>query len=127
MNAVFANPHALGGAPPSGLGGAASVTVALLVVLAVIFGVAWLARRVRGIGNRVGGAIDVLANVPLGPKERVVLLQVGAEQILLGVAPGAVNKLHVLTQPLEVGKTPPPAVLDGRPSFSALLKKSLGK
>ena len=42
----------------------------------------------RIVGNRVGGAIDVLADVRLGPKERAVLLKVGTTQILIGVAPG---------------------------------------
>ncbi len=127
MSAVFASPHSLGGAPASGFGGVASVTVALLVVLAAIFAVAWLARRVRGFGNRIGGAIDVLADIPLGPKERAVLLKVGAEQILLGVTPGAVRKLHVLPQPLEIGRRPATSAEGARPSFASILRKSLGK
>jgi flagellar protein FliO/FliZ len=127
VSAVFASPHILAAAPASGIGGVASVTAALLLVLAAIFGVAWLARRVRGFGSRIGGAVDVLADVPLGPKERAVLLQVGAEQILLGVAPGRVNRLHVLAEPLEVGRAAAAAVENGRPSFRSILKRSLGK
>ena len=126
MNHLFAAPHAVSTAAPTGAGGLASVTFALLVVLAAIFAVAWLARRVRGIGNRVGNAIDVLADVPLGPKERAVLLKVGTEQILIGVAPGRVNALHVLREPVEVAKTST-ATSPTATSFSALLKRSLGK
>src|SRR5690348_17932880 len=126
MNHLFAAPHAATTAAPAGAGGLASVTLALLVVLAAIFAVAWLARRVRGVGNRVGNAIDVLADIPLGPKERAVLLKVGTEQVLIGVAPGRVSPLHVLREPVEVTKattaTSPAAV-----SFSALLKRSLGR
>ena len=73
-------------------------------MLAAIFLVAWLLRRMRIVGNRVGGAIDVLANVQLGQKERAVLLKVGTDQILVGVAPGQVSTLHVLTEPLEITK-----------------------
>jgi flagellar protein FliO/FliZ len=126
MNPLFAAPHAASTAAPVGAGGLASVTFALLIVLAAIFAVAWLARRVRGIGNRVGNAIDVLADVPLGPKERAVLLKVGAEQILIGVAPGRVSALHVLREPVEVTKAPA-ATTPAAASFSALLKRSLGK
>src|SRR5579863_2489039 len=104
MNHLFAAPHAAATAAPVGAGGLASVTLALLVVLAAIFAVAWLARRVRGIGSRVGNAIDVLAEVPLGPKERAVLIKVGAEQILVGVAPGRVSALHVLREPVVIPK-----------------------
>ena len=126
MNHLFAAPHAANTAAPVGAGGLASVTFALLAVLAAIFAVAWLARRVRGLGSRVGNAIDVLAEIPVGPKERAVLLKVGAEQILIGVAPGRVSALHVLREPVEVPKaataTSPVAT-----SFSALLKRGLGK
>jgi len=125
MNQLFAAPHAASSAAPVGAGGLASVTVALLIVLAAIFAVAWLARRVRGMGSRVGNAIDVLADVPLGPKERAVLLKVGAEQILIGVAPGRVSSLHVLREPVQVTKAAP-AVPDAN-AFRALLKRSLGK
>lgn len=125
MNHLFAAPHAASAAAPVGAGGLASVTFALLVVLAAIFGVAWLARRVRGLGNRVGNAIDVLAEVPLGPKERAVLLKVGSEQILIGVAPGRVSSLHVLREPVEAAKSP--AAAPAATSFGALLKRSLGK
>ncbi|HEV2269963.1 MAG TPA: flagellar biosynthetic protein FliO [Steroidobacteraceae bacterium] len=126
MNHLFAAPQAATTAAPVGAGGLASVTLALLVVLAAIFAVAWVARRVRGIGNRVGNAIDVLADVPLGPKERAVLLKVGAEQVLIGVAPGRVSALHVLREPVEISK-PATATAPAAASFGALLKRSLGK
>jgi flagellar protein FliO/FliZ len=126
MTHLFAAPHAAAAAAPVGAGGLASVTLALLLVLAAIFAVAWLARRVRGIGNRVGNAIDVLADLPLGPKERAVLLKVGTEQILIGVAPGRVSALHVLREPIEVPKGAT-AAAPAAASFGALLKRSLGK
>ena len=135
MSHLFAAPHAasplVAAAPGAGTapGGVASVTFALLVVLAAIFAFAWLARRVRGCGNRSGNALDVIAEMPLGPKERAVLLKVGAEQILIGVAPGRVSALHVLREPVELAKpgAPVPAGTPERPSFRALLKRSLGK
>ncbi len=126
MSHLFAAPHAATTAAPVGAGGLASVTLALLAVLAAIFAVAWLARRVRGIGNKVGSAIDVLAEVPLGPKERAVLLKVGGEQVLIGVAPGRVSALHVLREPVELAKVAT-ATTPGAASFGALLRRSLGK
>jgi flagellar protein FliO/FliZ len=96
-------------------------------VLAAIFLVAWLVRRMRIVGNRVGGAIDVLANVQLGQKERAVLLKIGSTQILVGVAPGQVNTLHVLTEPLELTKPPVGTSGDSGNAFRAILMRSLGK
>jgi flagellar protein FliO/FliZ len=125
MNHLFAAPHVANTVAPVGAGGLASVTFALLAVLAAIFAVAWLARRVRGFGSRVGNAIDILADVPLGPKERAVLLKVGTEQVLVGVAPGRVTPLHILRDPIEVPKAT--TAIAPAASFSALLKRSLGK
>ena len=125
MNHLFAAPHVANTVAPVGAGGLASVTFALLAVLAAIFAVAWLARRVRGMGSRVGNAIDVLADIPLGPKERAVLLKVGTEQVLVGVAPGRVSALHVLRDPVEIPKAT--TAMTPAASFSALLKRSLGK
>ena len=107
-------------------GGLAQVTFALLLVLVAIFAVAWVARRMRGFNNRVGDAIDVLADIPLGQKERAVLLKVGQKQILVGVAPGHINTLHVLEEPLDL-KKPTTGPTDGRPNFKQLMLRSLGK
>jgi flagellar protein FliO/FliZ len=123
---VFAAPQISGQPATPPVGGPGQVLLALLVVLAAVFAVAWVMRRMRGFGSRVGGAIDVLAEVPLGQKERAILLQVGPTQILLGVAPGRVNTLHVLAEPLDLGK-PVVSSAEIRPSFKALMLRSLGK
>ena len=122
----FAAPQSIGTPVTPGAGGLAQVTLALLVVLVAVFAVAWVLRRMRGFGNRVGGAIDVLADIPLGQKERAVLLKVGQKQILVGVAPGRVNTLHVLEEPLDLTR-PATGPTDSRPSFESLMMRSLGK
>ena len=68
----FAAPESIGQPVTPGAGGLAQVTLALLVVLVAVFAVAWVVRRMRGFGNRTGGAIDVIADIPLGAKERAV-------------------------------------------------------
>jgi len=122
----FAAPQAAGTPPAAGVVGLGQVTLALGLVLAAMFALAWLVRHLRGTGARGGAALDVLAEIRLGPKERAVLLKVGTTQLLLGVAPGHISALHVLAEPVEttpaVAGTPPE-----RPSFSQLLMKSLGK
>ncbi len=124
---MFAAPQTAPPAHTPGIAGLAEVTLALLVVLAAVFLLAWLLRRVRAFGSRVGDALDVLADVPLGPKERAVLLKVGRRQILLGVAPGRVNTLHVLEEPIELPRAATSGGASGRPSFGELLKRSLGR
>jgi flagellar protein FliO/FliZ len=124
---MFAAPQTTPAPHVTGIGGLGEVAFALIVVLAAIFLVAWLVRRMRIVGNRVGGAIDVLANVQLGQKERAVLLKVGTTQILIGVAPGQVNTLHVLTEPLELTKPPVGASGEAGNAFRTILMRSLGK
>jgi flagellar protein FliO/FliZ len=125
---MFAAPQAASSPHPVGVGGLGEVAFALIVVLAAIFVIAWVVRRMRLVGNRVGGAIDVLADVPLGQKERAVLLKVGNQQILLGVAPGRVNTLHVLAEPIELAKPPAGGPGDSASNtFRNVLMRSLGK
>ena len=122
----FAAPQTVTAPVAPTAGGLAQVTFALLLVLVAIFAVAWVARRMRGFNNRVGDAIDVLADIPLGQKERAVLLKVGQKQILVGVAPGHINTLHVLEEPLDL-KKPTTGPGEPRPSFRQLMLRSLGK
>ena len=124
---MFAAPQTTVAPHPSAIGGLGEVAFALILVLAAIFVVAWVVRKMRLVGNRVGSAIDVLANVQLGQKERAVLLKVGTTQILLGVAPGQVSTLHVLTEPLELAKPPAGTSGDSGNAFRTILLRSLGK
>jgi flagellar protein FliO/FliZ len=122
---VFAAPGAVSSVPGSGIAGLGQVTLALCIVLGAIFLCAWFARRMRNISSGRAGAMNVVAEVRLGPKERAVLLQVGAVQLLVGVAPGQISALHVLAEPLAP-QTPAAPGFEGV-SFKSLLRKSLGK
>lgn len=85
------------------------VTLGLLLVLAVIVGVAWLLRRYGRLQSAASGSLKILGGLSIGPRERVVLLQVGDTQLLVGVAPGRVQMLHVLDEPLitpEISHSP---------------------
>jgi flagellar protein FliO/FliZ len=130
----FAAPESVTGAP-SAAGGLAQVTLSLMLVLAAVFAAAWVVRRLRNFGRPGAGAINIIADVALGTKERAVLIQVGAQQLLIGVAPGRVNTLHVLTEPVRMDdaqrggggdELSPSSSPSPRPDFKAILKRSLG-
>lgn len=106
--------------------GIGHVTLALLVVLAVIFSLAWLVRRARGVTLNSNNTLSVLASVSVGQRERAVLIRCGDTQLLLGVAQGQVTRLHTLapsTTPVSQEKIAPIE----RPDFKTLLLRSLGK
>jgi flagellar protein FliO/FliZ len=125
---AFAAPHVADHVPASNAGSLAQVTLSLLVVLAAVFAAAWVVRRLRGVGKFGSNAIEIIADAPLGTKERAVLIQVGNQQLLLGVAPGQIRTLHVLPEPVVVNSAPRSADPNAaqRPDFKAILKRSLG-
>jgi flagellar protein FliO/FliZ len=88
----------------------------LLLVIGLIFVCAWLVKRVSNLQHANNKQLRVVASVNVGAKERAVLVQVGEEQILLGVAQGQVSNLKTLDTPIEIAA---PQV----PDFAAQLKK----
>ena len=83
-------------------GSVLNVIFSLMLVIGAIWGVAWLMRRLSLFHAPAGGAMRMLGGLAVGQRERVVLVQVGETQLLLGVAPGRVQTLHVLDKPIEV-------------------------
>lgn len=75
--------------------------VGLSFVIAIIIGIGWLAKRYGTLKAGSNSALIIRSGVSVGQKERVVLIEVGDEQILVGVAPGNVTKLHVLKNKVE--------------------------
>lgn len=88
---------------PDPIGGDAitRIVVGLGLVLFAIVATAWAVRRVFRIQLERQGQLKILAGISMGPRERVVLLQAGSTQLLLGVVPGRIQTLHVLEHPLE--------------------------
>lgn len=75
------------------------MALGLMLVLCVIFLLAWLMRRVTGIqGSKQH--IKILSAINVGTRERAVLVEVAGEQLLLGVASGQVNFLHKIERPV---------------------------
>lgn len=77
------------------------MATALLLVIFTIVVAAWLMRRMNGgTHSRLGSEFRVVSGLSLGHKERIVLVQVGDKQLLIGVAPGRVQTLYVLDEPI---------------------------
>jgi flagellar protein FliO/FliZ len=84
-------------APGTGMtAGLVQATLGLAVVLVLIWGAARLLRRVAPSGGQLGSAIRIVAAQNVGPRERVVLIEVGEQWLLIGVAPGQVSALQSL-------------------------------
>ncbi|MHC8399869.1 flagellar biosynthetic protein FliO [Pseudomonas sp. MDT1-17] len=96
----------------------------LLLVLGLIFFLAWLLRRVQQAGPAgKGQVIELIGSRALGPRDRLMLVQVGNEQILLGLSPGTITALHVLKEPVQV----PGGTEKATPEFAQRLMELMGK
>ena len=109
-------------APPSAAGSIGGTLFALALVLGLIFGLAWLARRMPGMtGLRGNGGLRVVRSLALGTRERLVVVEVGGTQLLLGTGAGGTRLLHTLETPLADDAPAQPT------PFAQLLAQRLGK
>jgi flagellar protein FliO/FliZ len=124
---LFAAPAASATTTPAG--GLFEVTLALLAIVALIAGLAWAMKRMRGFGIAGHDRIQILSERALGPKERCVLVRVGATEILVGVAAGSVSTLHVFPEGASTSPpaAPPSTTTTDAPTFKSLLLRSLGR
>ena len=100
--------------------GLGSLSLTLGVIVLLLWGGIWAMRRMRpGIG--LGGARDctILRSLPLGPRERLIVVQIGARQLVVGVGSAAVSLICELDERL------PAAVVDDR--FGEAIKKAVGR
>lgn len=97
------------------------VVGSFVLVICILLAVLLLLKRFNGASSSRSGQMRVVASVGLGQRERAVLIEVGNEQLLVGVAPGSVNMLHVLPESVS-----PPSD-SGKPSFADVWKIATGK
>jgi len=94
----------------------------LVLVVGLIFLLAWLVRRVQQVSPRSNQAIRLISSQALGPRDRLVLVQVGEEQVLLGLTPGRITPLHVMRQPVHAAESEA-----AQPEFAQRLLELLNK
>lgn len=79
----------------------ASMMGGLVLVLVLIFFLAYIVRKLN-LAPSSNGAVKTLATAPLGQKERLVLVEVGKQQYLLGVSAQQVNLIDKLSESVEI-------------------------
>jgi flagellar protein FliO/FliZ len=89
-------------APIVGGGELLGMGISMLIVVAVILLLGWFYSRSRIAGSGRSELINVVATRALGPKERLMVVEVGDQQLLIGMTSTAVQTLHVFDTPLSV-------------------------
>ena len=127
INPAFAQETAKTVAPdspvraPDTVGTIVSLGLGLVAVIAVIYGCAWIIRRMNGMTGMNNNAIKVVSVMAIGARERIALIEVGGQQILLGITPSALRTLHVFDEPVvEAGSA-------GSSDFARRLQGMIGK
>ena len=89
--------------------------LALLLVLALIPIALWLLKRMGPMANTPVAGLKIIAQLPLGSRERVVVLEAGDRWLLLGVTAAQIQRIGSLPK----GELPAAA-----PSFKSLLQRA---
>ncbi|WP_133479858.1 flagellar biosynthetic protein FliO [Cognatilysobacter segetis] len=109
-------------APGADAGSIGGAVFSLLLVIGLILGLGWLAKRMPGMQRGAGSSqLKVVASVALSPRDRAVVLDVGGQQLLVGVGPGGVRTLHTLEHPLPVAESTTPS------AFAQVLAQHFGR
>ncbi|MGD8543081.1 MAG: flagellar biosynthetic protein FliO [Desulfobacteraceae bacterium] len=118
------SPPAAAAAPPELWFSLLKSAATLCIVLALLVGVLFLMRRLFAQRGALGGA-DIIKTVAVqyvAPKERVILLDVLGEKLLIGATPQAITLLSRLPAGCQVPSPPAPGSAG---LFKDLLKRTL--
>ncbi|MGJ3500437.1 Flagellar protein FliO [Piscirickettsia salmonis] len=72
-----------------------------LLVILLIIGLGVILKRLQQRGFNRQEGIEIIATLAIGSKERLVIVQVGKEQVLLGVTAQHIQTLHVLNECIQ--------------------------
>lgn len=107
--------------------------LSLSIVLAAVFVVATVVRRMKVTPRSRIGHLKVIDEVVLGSKERAIVLETEGTRLVIGIGDGRVTLLHryaAIDTPESVNETAAASAATSpasAPSFLEVLKKGLGR
>ena len=93
-----------------------NMILSLLMVLGLIVISALVLKRFN-LTQQSSNQMSVVASLSLGAKERIVVVQIGKEQLVLGVSPQQISLLKELETPIETSSGKPLALSGNVLSF----------
>ncbi|MFD2180249.1 flagellar biosynthetic protein FliO [Veronia pacifica] len=81
--------------------------ISLFLVLGLILALSWVVKRLKvpGLPNGQSG-MRIISQLAVGQKERVMVVEVNKEQVLIGVTGQQITLLKTLNEPMEAPATP---------------------
>ena len=114
--------------PPAAVssGSVMQIIFSLILVLAAVALVAWIMKRINLPRHGAASLLKVISGVAVGPRERVVLMEINDTWLILGVAPGQVRTLHTMPKGvMPSGLAQSSSIPDGK--FQMWLKQMVEK
>lgn len=100
--------------------GLGSLTLTLGIIVLLLWAGIWAMRRMRpGVGLGQARDCTILRSLALGPRERIVVVQVGVRQLVIGIGAASVSLLCELDERL------PAVIADDR--FGEAVRKAVGR
>ena len=115
-------------APTASTGSLLQTIFALMFVLALLIGLAWAMKRYGPKALGGNSKMRVVSSLNLGGRERIVLIEVADQWIVVGASPGRINALATL--PRQEGELPQLSNAQHGPAaanFSEWLKQTIEK
>ena len=95
--------------------------LALGVVVILIIGLSYAVRKFNMFSVGSSAHIRIVSGLALSNKDRLLLVQVGEEQLLISTSPGRVQKIHEMQAPIDLAETVEGKASSGQ-NFSSLLQ-----
>lgn len=95
-----------------------------IAILGLLFATLWLLKKLSLPRGGASSMVRVVSAAAVGPRERVVLVDVGGKRLVLGVAPGRVSLLDAQSAPEGLDE---PIAASDRPLFAQRLMQTLAK
>lgn len=97
-----------------------SLASSLVIIIVVIVALGWLYSRSRSLGGANDDVINIVASRALGTRERLLLVEVADQQLLVGMTATQVQTLHVFDKPVATSAVSRPAA-----GFASRLKAAI--
>jgi flagellar protein FliO/FliZ len=87
-------------ASPLSVGSLTQLTLSLIAIVALILAIGWVLKRFKLAAPRGSLDSEVLDQLNLGPRERIVLIRIGEAQVLVGIGASGMIALTPLVTPI---------------------------
>ena len=107
----------------SSTGGLFQVLMVLFVVLGLMVAAAWMLRKFNSTGTSSGGTIKIIGGIAVGSRERIMVIEVADQWIVVGITASSINTLS--TMPKQETSLQEEQAASG--NFSSRLKQFIEK